>query len=482
MGATEPTATRTGGYQDCRSYMEALEAAGLLKHITAEVDLKHEIGAIAARSLEQGGPALVFENIEGYPGMPLAVNLVSNAQQLGIAFGTEPDEAKIHEKIVLGLRNRIPSRIRQTGPVKQEIYHGDEVDLYKFPTPIWHEHDGGQYIATTAGLITRDPDSGNLNMGSYRCMIRSKNTVSWSNGIRGSGAGGDRSGGDHILANEAKGLRTPVAIVLGMDPYLSLANGSPVPPDEEGQTEYEAAGAWRGAPTELVKCETNDLLVPANAEIVLEGEAIPYARTEEGPHGESTGFYGENKGAFVIKINCVTHCHNPISYGLICQLIEDYPRRLFRSGSFLTLLTQTTGMPNIRDAYFPEEVGRLGMLIVAAEARDKDDPKRIMDAVWAMNRWRWIIVVDEDCDVRNWNDVMWRVASAADPDQGDVLLGRQHEPNEARTDEVEFIPPRRGMGIDATMRFKDTTYPRVNRVSRELLSRVAARWKELGLE
>lgn len=479
MTATEPAQTRTGGFEDMRSYMAALEEAGLLKHVTAEVNLKWEIGAIAARSLEQGGPALVFENIAGYPGMPLVVNLVSNNRQLALAFGTEPDEAKIYEKLVQGLQNRIPSRIVQTGPVKEEIYHGDQVDLYKFPTPWWHEHDGGQYIATTAGLITRDPVTGILNMGSYRCMIKDRNTVSWSGGTRGRK---NPSGGDHILMNEEQGRPTPVAIVLGMDPYLSLATGSPVPPDEEGQSEYEAAGAWRGKPTELVRCETNDLLVPANAEIVLEGEAIPHARTTEGPHGESTGFYGENKNAFVIKINCITHRHNPISYGLICQLIEDYPRQLFRSGSFLTRLRKETGMTNIREAYFPE-VGRMGMMIVSAAIRDKDDPRRIMDAVWSLDNWRWVIVVDDDCDVRNWNDVMWRVVSAADPDKGDVIYGVQHPPRETpRTDEDDYVPPRRGMGIDATMKFKDAHFPRVNKVSRELMAQVAARWKELGLE
>lgn len=475
---TQEAQSRTGGYEDMRSYLDALEVAGLLKHITAEVDLEHELGAIAARSLEQGGPALVFDNVKGYAGKPLVVNLVSNNKQLGVAFGVEPDEAKIYEKLVFGMRNRIPSRIRQTGPVKEEVYHGDEVDLYKFPTPWWHEHDGGQYIATTAGLVTRDPDTGNLNVGSYRAMIKDRNTVSWAGGTRGPNS---NSGGDHILTNEARGKRTPVAIVLGMDPYLSLATGSPVPPDEEGQTEYEAAGAWRGKATELVKCETNDLLVPADAEIVLEGEAIPNERTEEGPHGESTGFYGENKQAFVIKINCVTHRHDPVSYGLICQLIEDYPRQLFRSGSFLTRLTKATGMDNIREAYFPE-VGRMGMMIVSAAIRDKDDPKRIMDAVWELDRWRWVIVVDEDCDVRNWNDVMWRVVSAADPDRGEVISGKQHELRESRTDEADYDPPRRGMGIDATMRFKDTKFPPVNKVSRDLMSRVAARWNELGLE
>ncbi|MPZ13546.1 MAG: hypothetical protein GEU73_03845 [Chloroflexi bacterium] len=246
MAATEASETKTGGYTDIREYLAALDEHELLKRITAEVDLTHEVGAIAARVLERGGPALMFENIKGYPGMSLVVNLVGAPAQLGVAFGTDAEEPQIYAKIVQGMQNRIPSRIRPTGPVKEEIHRGDEVDLSAFPTPWWHEHDGGQYIATTAGLITRDPNTGNLNMGSYRCMIKDKNTVTWSGGTR---TQRDPGGGDHILANEAKGLPTPVAIVLGMDPYLSLATGTPVPSDEEGQTEYEAAGAWRGAAT-----------------------------------------------------------------------------------------------------------------------------------------------------------------------------------------------------------------------------------------
>ena len=462
---------------DLREFVQRLERNNDLKTFEG-ADWNLEIGALTEIGAEKNAPALMFDNIKGYEGMPLVVNLVANNDQLGVVFGTEPEEAKIYEKLVMGMRNRIPSRIRQTGPVKEEVYKGDDVDLFKFPTPWWHEHDGGQYIATTAGLITRDPRTGNLNMGSYRAMLKDKNTVSWSGGTRGPA---HPSGGDHILMNEAEGKPTPVAIVLGMDPYLTLATGSPVPGDEEGQAEYEAAGAWRGKATELVKCETNDLLVPANAEIVLEGHAVPNERTTEGPHGESTGFYGENKQAFVIKIDCITHRHNPISYGLICQLVEDYPRQLFRSGSFLTRLVKASGMENIHEAYFPE-VGRMGMMIVRADLQEKGDPQRIMDAVWGLDRWRWVIVVDDDCDVRNWNDVMWRVVSAADPDKGEVLFGMQHAAREApRTDEQDYDAPRRGMGIDATMKFKDTYFPRVNRVNRELTSKAASRWHELGL-
>jgi len=478
MVATAPASRKLVKCNDLREFLSLLEANGLLARITAETDLKYEIGAICSRALKRGGPTLVFENIKGYKGMPLVANLLGSTAHLALAMGTDEDEEQVYQAIVDGLANRVASVVLATGPCKEEIQRGDDVNLFKFPTPFWHEHDGGQYIATTAGIITRNPEDGRYNMGSYRAMIKSKNEVSMSGGTR---TPKDPGGGDHILMNEANGKPTPMAIVLGMDPYLSLATGSPVPMDANGYAEYEAAGAWRGSPTQLVKCETNDLLVPAQAEIILEGEAIPGSRTEEGPHGESTGFYGENKGAFHIKINCVTHRHNPVSYGLICQLIEDYPRSLLRSGSFQNLLIEKTGMTNIKHAYFPE-VGRFGMMIVSAKIRDAGEPRRIMDAVWEHGDWRWVIVVDEDCDVRDWNDVMWRVVSTAEPERH-VVLGaeRTRGRNRKRTDEDDFEPPTRGMGIDATMPFKGVKYPRVNLVGEELTRRVVSRWKEYGL-
>jgi 4-hydroxy-3-polyprenylbenzoate decarboxylase len=217
--------------------------------------------------------------------------------------------------------------------------------------------------------------------------------------------------------------------------------------------------------------------------MVVEGEVVPGARAAEGPHGESTGFYGENPAAFVIKIKCITRRKDPVTYGLICRLIEDYPRFLLRSGTFQTRLVQATGMDNIKEVFFPE-VGRNGMLIVSASIRDAEEPGRIMAAVWEHLRFRWVIVVDEDCNVRDWNDVMWRVCAAAVPGK-DIVRGpelaresREH----AEVGFVDFVPPPRGMGIDATMRFKDTRFPPVNTVSKELMISVAGRWSELGLD
>jgi UbiD family decarboxylase len=470
-----------------REYLALLEERGMLKRVAAEVDLKFEIGAIAARSLEQGGPALLFENVRGYPDMPLVCNLMANIDQVALAFNVEANEAAIHERVVLGMNQRIASEEvpRSAAPCKQVVIPQEQVDIFAaLPTPWWHELDGGQYLGTTAGIVTRDPLTGILNMGAYRIMLKDKTTVSMSGGVRGRNASSGPAGGDHILSNEELGRPTPIAIVMGMDPLLTMANGSPVAPGSDGMAgsmEYEAAGGWRGAPTELVACETSDLLVPAQAELVIEGEVVPHERTTEGPHGESTGFYGENKNAFVIKIKCITHRRKFITYGLICQRVEDYPRQLLRSGSMQSRLIKRTGLTTIREVYFPE-VGRHGMLIVSADVASRDEPKQIMDAIWSIEPWRWIVLVDGDCNVRDWEEVFWRVTASVEPGR-DIFRSPVFVRGPRARGEVDFDPPSQGVGIDATMKFKESpTFPPVNKVREELMDKVAERWAELGLK
>src|ERR1700722_18156966 len=221
---TQPNISRNpyAGYKDLREYLQLLESRQLLHRIKAEVDLRFEIGAVAARSLEQKGPALLFENIKGYRDMPLVANIISTTKQLAVAFNTEPEEELIHHKVVNGMDHRIPSITLNTGPCKDVIINGDAIDIDMVPTPIWHEHDGGRYLGTTSGFVTRDPLTGDLNMGSYRVMIKDKQTLSMAGGLRGRATSTVAGGGDHILDDEKNGVATPVAIVMGMDPLLTL--------------------------------------------------------------------------------------------------------------------------------------------------------------------------------------------------------------------------------------------------------------------
>ncbi len=465
-------------YNDLREYLGLLDKAGLLTHITAPADLKHKIGAICTRDMERHGPGLVFDNIKGYEGKPLVSNIIYSVEQLAIAFNTDPDPDKIYTIIVDGHKNRLPSVKVNSGPCKEVKCFGNDVDVTEIPTPVWHELDGGPYLGTSAGVITRDPDTGILNMGTYRAMVVDKDTLTVSGQLI-----------RDVVRNDKKGQPTPIAIVMGMDPLLTLASGSPVHVDEEGNMEYEAAGAWRGSPTELVKCETNDLLVPAQAEYIIEGEIAIGARMKEGPHGEAGGFYGQNLAAFPMKVSCVTHRKDPITYGIICLLEEDYPRWLFRSGAFQDRLMAEKGMECVREAYYPELGGRgWGGAIIAAKIEDPDAPRRIIEATWRINSNRWVIVVDEDCDLRNWNDVMWRVVTAVRNGE-DIYKGKatnrgeiSEQPRNPRAAEMDIdsdIPDPTGM--NASLKFKFKHLPPINMSSREYMAKIAGRWGEFGL-
>ena len=396
---------------------------------------------------------------------------MATTEQLAIIFNTEPDPRQFYAVLLEGLDRRTPSVILETGPCKMEKHFDADVDLYKIPTPWWHELDGGQYVATQAGVVSRNLTTGFLNMGTYRGMIGDKNTLTMTGQIK-----------RDVEGYEERDLPMPVAVVIGMDPLLTLASGCSVPVDADGNMEYEAAGTWRGAPTELVRCETNDLLVPANAEYVIEGEMPPHARMPEGPHGEAGGFYGKHDEAFVIKVKCITHRANPINYGLICLRQEDYPRWLPRSASALHTLTQKMGLTSIKDLHFPEVAGGNagGMAWIAADISDPEEPKRLIREAWKIMPRRWVVIVDDDCDVRDWTDVLWRIVTSAKP-ESDFLTGEgpSQEGADRGMDIVHQLPA--PLGIDATFRFKFKEALPMNKISRELSEQVADRWQELGL-
>lgn len=483
------------GYKDLRGYLALLEEAGLLLRIKAPVDLKGEIGAISSVALDRREPpALVFENIVGYQGMPLVSNILNSTQKLAIAFNCEPDDMEVLAAIHSGKVSPIAPRIVESAACQEEVHFGDDVDLYMFPTPWWHEGDGGPYIGTTAGFITADPDTGYLNCGMYRLMIVDRNTFTAH--IKGGRGGhpvgeppeeaGRRFPGSqvHILKNEARGRPTPVAVAIAMDPLLTYAAGQEVPSDTLQHAEFSIAGAWRGEPVELVKCKTNDLLIPAWSEIVLEGEALLNERRVEGPHGESAGFYHSSPNNFVIKVNCITHRKNPINYGLVCRPLEDYPA--FLEGVGLRKQLMALGI-DVRDVYSPEwATNRIA--IVAAKIEGRDDVEKLIAAAdqvpWEKHisrKPRWLVIVDDDCDVRNWDDVIWRfIGVRLDKD---VRI----RPGKLPTDFMEDW----SMVIDATRRGKTSVrwgpsstgeeeFPMPSAPSREMSDRVQRRWREYG--
>ena len=478
-------------YKDLRGYLALLEQAGLLRHVNAEVDLKFEVGAISALSLDDEGPGILFENIKDHPGKKLVVNILSTTEQAAIAFNTEDDDIEIVNVIHQGKASPIPPRVVDAAVCQEVVLTGDEIDVSDIPTPIWHEKDGGAYIGTTAGVITADPTTRSINCGMYRCMILDKNHISVNNGRYPVGAKPDpktvRKGGSYdVLKWEQLGQNAPIAIAIGMDPMTTYVAAQDLPAEGMQDAEYSVAGAWLGEPLELVKCKTNDLLVPAWAEIVIEGEILRDRRTEEGPWGENADIYAQSKSALVMQVNCITHRRDPINYGLICRPLLDYPKFLMGGALKSYLMSK---LDTVRDVYVFPRSGNRPFTVISARVRQPEDVQRIVDAVatmpsesYLMVRPRWLVIVDEEAEIRDPGDLFWRLTLAVRPDK------------DLEVTEVEggYQGGVQMLVIDATFRNKPemewgpgagaTADPPVATTSPELRQKVRARWHELGLD
>jgi 4-hydroxy-3-polyprenylbenzoate decarboxylase len=479
------------GYRDLRGYLELLEEKGLLRHVDAEVDLKFEIGAISALSLDDAGPGIMFENIKGHPGKKLVVNLMATTEQAAIAFGTEEDDVEIVSAIHQAKAKPIPPKVVDSAVCQEVVLTGDDIDVSDIPTPIWHEGDGGAYIGTTAGVITSDPNTGHVNSGMYRCMILDKNHISVNNGRYPVGAKPDpkttrRGGAYDVLKWEQKGQNAPIAIAIGSDPMTTYVAAQDLPSEEVQHAEWGVAGALLGEPLEVVKCKTNDLLVPAWSEIIIEGEILRDRRTAEGPWGENADIYASSKSALVMQVNCITHRKDPVNYGLICRPLLDYPKFLIGAALKSYLMSK---LDIVRDCYVYPRTGNRPLTVVSARVRQPDDVQKIVDAVigmptesYLMVRPRWLVIVDEEAEIADPNDIFWRFTLAVRPEKDLQVLET----------EGGYVGGVNMLVIDATFRNKPemewgpgagaTEDPPVATTSAELRRRVRARWSELGLD
>jgi len=300
-------------YQDLRELITRLEDMGELKRIRQEVDWRYEIGAWIRYSddLKPKGPALLFEKIKGYPdGYRVFAGGCGSYRRLAIALEADPDISV--QGLIDLFRNRLKNKIKPNlinfGPVKENILKGKDVDLFKFPTPWWNHRDGGRYIGCWHGVVTKDPSTGYVNVGTYRVQVQGRNlcTIGF---LPGQHIGG------HFAQKEMSKEPLEAAVVIGADETVALAAASGVP---LGVCEYEVAAGLRGEPISLVKCETVDLEVPANAEIVLEGKLYTDIehRLPEGPYGEYLGYHGGGiRMRPVFEVTCIMHRHDPILRG-----------------------------------------------------------------------------------------------------------------------------------------------------------------------
>lgn len=407
-------------YPDLRAYLAALEAAGELARVKAEVDWNLELGAVSRRALDLNGPALLFESIRGYaPGTGRVVaNLFGRsdassharfAQALGLPR-TIPVTALIAEFTALAAR-RIPPRRVATGPCKENILKGDDVDLLKFPVPLIHGGDGGRYIGTWHIDVTRDPDTGFINWGMYRHVVQSRNRLGWWI------APAQHAAAPFFQKHEPRGERMPIAIAIGTEPVTSAIGGCPVP---AGVPEAEVVGGIRGEPVELVRCETIDLDVPATAEIVIEGEVVPGERMNEGPFGEFTGYMAPDRSPRpVIEVKCITHRNDPIL--TISNIGKPWEEEsVLGSAAWSAMLAaalRAQGM-QFRDLYVPPP---LQAVVVAVKPPYAGYLHTLASAIWStkLGIYRpYIFFVGEDVDITDMNDVFWCLTTRLHPGNG----------------------------------------------------------------
>lgn len=397
-------------FKDLRDYVSTLEKIGHLKKVEG-ASCELEIGAITElAALRKNSPAVLFDSIQGHKkGFRVLTNLLAHKSRERMVYGVDDNltdaEAVKFWKNKLKTVTPIEPKVVDNGPVRENVMAGDDVDLTKFPWPRWHERDGGPYICATA-VVTRDPDTGYINVGSYRYMRLSQNTIV---AHIGSGHHGD------VIRKKywAKGQACPVAISLGQDPALFEAAGTNL---SWGTSEFGYAGWMRGAPVEITRGVATDLPIPATSEVVLEGEMVaPEVGTDiEGPFGEMSGYYGGGaRPAPITVIKSILYRNDPIILGSP-PFLGGAQGILSSRGILIWNELEALGIPNIIGVNYS-----WGMCIIAIKQAYPGHAMRAAHGALggtAGYHGRFVIVVDEDIDPFNLDDVMWALATRCDPE------------------------------------------------------------------
>jgi UbiD family decarboxylase len=467
-------------------WLKKVEEIGELKRITAPVDPILEMSTIAYLSgKEIGSPALLFENIKGHPGQRALWNIMgSSLNRVALAIRRAPGRSGLDLVKVLknAMKAQIPPRVvaAEGALVNQNVDTGDKIDITRLPAPQMWPLDGGKYIGTCDAVITKDPESGRVNVGTYRQMIKSKSEVGYY----------ASPGKDTVLDRErwwAMGKPAPVAAVYGLDPLLFLVAATSFPKDV---SEYNFFGGINGAPIEVFESEITGLTLPANAEIIIEGFAYPDKTFTEGPFGEFTGYYGRPGGPTpYIEIKAVRYKNNPI---LTSALMADWPSN--EAGLFWALAKAAKvwtdldllGVPGIKGVWSPPEAAGWGMTVVSIEQRYAGHAAQTMalaaQCTGGAYFTKYVVVVDDDVDPSNLSDVIWAMVTRSRPAQSIEIL---RETWSTYLDPSLNPPEIRPWGskclINACMEFKHIkNFSKRTKLSKPIYEQVAARWKELG--
>lgn len=485
-------------YKDLREFIDQLEAMGELKRISTPVDPNLEMTEICDRTLRAEGPALLFENPVGYD-MPVLGNLFGTPRRVALGMGEdnvtalrdvgkllaylkEPEPPKGFKDAIEKLPvfkkvlNMGPKKVRHPA-CQQVVIEGDDVDLYKLPIQTCWPGDAGPLV-TWPLVITKGPHKERQNLGIYRQQLIGKNKLimRWL-----SHRGGALDFREWQQAHPGEPF--PISVALGADPATILGAVTPVP---DTLSEYAFAGLLRGSKTELGKCIGNDLQVPANAEIILEGYIYPDELAPEGPFGDHTGYYNEVESFPVFTVERITHRKDPIYHSTYTGRPPDEPAVLGVALNEVFVPILQKQFPEIVDFYLPPEGCSYRMAVVSMKKQYPGHAKRVMMGVWSFLRQfmytKFVIVTDDDINVRDWKDVIWAITTRMDPARDTTMI--ENTP----IDYLDFASPipRLGskMGMDATNKMPgetDREWGEPIEMDAAVKQRVDDLWDELGI-
>jgi phenylphosphate carboxylase alpha subunit len=413
-------------FKDLREFIARLEEEGEAIKIEEEVNWNLEASAILRRSAEEGLPAPIFQTIKGYPqGYRLFGNSANSFRRMAISMDLKPDThpRELIEEYLRRRQKQIKPVLVSTGPCKENVHTGDDVNLLEFPVPMQHEGDGGRYLGTWHVTIVKDPDSGWVNWGMYRHMLQSKNAVGilLASLAKHLGIIRDRS---YLAKNKAM----EVAIAIGVEPISAMCAASPLP---VGVSEVDVVGGIRGEPVELVKCETVDLEVPATAEIIIEGELRPDDTMDEGPFGEFTGYMGGiREPRPVIRVKAVTHRNDPIFTCSCCGIpVDDNAVFSMTKAAEILELMRKEGKP-VTGVFVPLVTTHMLAIVAVNKGHYPGVAEDIAHLIWASgsigHETPYIMIVDDDVDPFNLNEVYHALITKCHPMRGIVRL--EHSP------------------------------------------------------
>jgi len=473
------------GYQDLRDWLEQIDKLGEVARING-AHWNLEMGGlceIVVHQEQSKAPLLLFDEIPGYPkgtralfGFLSSVKRLAHTANLPLEYASTMDFVRAcHAK--LRSLEPVPAVAVESGPVTENVMEDNEIDLYKFPSPLHHERDGGRYFGTAHAVITRHPDEGWYNLGTYRCMVHDKKTL----GLHSTSG---KHGRIHRDLYFERGQTMKVAVITGLDPALYLAATLEIP---WGLSEYEYAGGLKNQPVQIMDAPFTGFPVPAAAEIVVEGECYPGELKPEGPFGEWAGYYA-NRGLEpvpepVIHVKRIMHRSNPI---LTCAQPARppheylFPRSIIRSGMVWDEL-EKAGVPDIRGVWCHEAGGSRLLTVVAITQRYPGHARQAGLLASQVHSGayvgRYVVVVDDDIDPSNTYDVLWALATRSDPVRSIEILRRAWSSSADPALPVDEKHFNSRCIIDACKPYewKDKFYP-VAEISAELRAELTKKW------